>query len=113
MSETIRSRDIQRFFQELEQGMREITSEHIHTLIPELTRATILSLEVSVAHLRARYLKAACSVDPDADGDEANPSDIQALREKREAYEELRKAHEALMYAVERRYVDVEGLESE
>ena len=45
MSGVARNRDIQRFFQELEQGMREINREHIHTLIPELTRETILSLE--------------------------------------------------------------------
>lgn len=110
MSDRVRDRDIQHFFQELEQGMQEINREHIHTLIPQITRGTILSLEVSVAHLRARYLKAACSFDPDGGADGADPEDMQALREKREAYEELRKAHEALLYAVERRYVDVTDL---
>lgn len=110
MADRVRDRDIQHFFQELEQGMQEINREHIHTLIPEITRGTILSLEVSVAHLRASYLKAACAFDPESG---TSPADMQALRDKREAYEELRKAHDALLYAVERRYVDVADLKQE
>lgn len=110
MSGRASERDIQRFFQELEQGMRDINREHIHALIPEITRKTVLSLEVSVARLRARYLAAACALDPDAKGDHPDPVDVQKLRDRREAYEEVRKAHEALLYAVERRYVDVAEL---
>ncbi len=113
MSGRVRERDIQRFFQELEQGMRDINSEHIHALIPEITRETVLSLEVSVARLRARYLEAACAIDPDAKGDHPDPADVKKLRDLREAYEEVRKAHDALLYAVERRYVDVAGLKAD
>ncbi len=113
MGDTERERDIQHFFQELEQGMREINREYIHTMIPEVTREKILSLEVSVAHLRARYLKAALVVDPDATGDGPDPAEMKALRDMRDAYEELRKAHEALLYAVERGYVDLAGIDTE
>lgn len=112
MDDTVRHRDIQRFFNELEQGMREINRQHIHALLPGLTRDNILSLEISVARLRAQYLEAACALDPDATGDAPDPVEVQALREKREAYEEVRRAHEALLYAIERRYVAVAGLKS-
>jgi hypothetical protein len=112
MSGNVRERDIQRFLQELEQGIRDINREHINALIPALTRETILSLESSVARLRARSLEAVCGIQGAAGGKSPDPATVAVLREKREAFEEVRKAHEALLYAVGRGYVDISELKS-
>ncbi len=42
-----------------------------------------------------------------------DPAVIASLREKREAFEEVRKSHEALLYAISRGYVDIDELTSD
>jgi hypothetical protein len=110
MSGKVRDRDIQRFLQELEQGIRDINRTHIHAVLPTVTRETVLSLEASVAQLRAGYLEAACV---SASGGSPDAAAVASLREKRQAFEEMRKAHEALLYAIERGYVDIDELTPE
>ena len=110
MSGNVSDRDIQRFMQELEQGIREINRDHIRAVIPVVTRDTVLGLEASVARLRALYLEAACAIDSGGSAETPDPATIASLKEKREAFEEVRKAHEALVYAIGRGYVDIDEL---
>jgi len=105
--------EIQHFFDELEQCIRIINHETIHARIPEITRETVLAIEISAARLRSKYLEAVCRIDPN--DEEGTPKDEQVwnLRKSREAYEEVLKAHDTLLHAVKRGYVQVVGLKTE
>ncbi|HEY9080827.1 hypothetical protein [Magnetovibrio sp.] len=97
-----------RFLNEIEQGIRIANREIIHKRIPTLSKDTVLSFAVAIARLRTRYLEASFRA-ADADHGEAlTPDEIEELRMHREAYEETKKAFEALRYAIEQGYVDVE-----
>ena len=106
--------DQKRFLGEVEQGIRLANREIIHSLIPALTRETFVSFAVAVGQLRAKYLEAAFKIATTEDGQHHLPSkpDIDALRLRREMFEEARIAFDALRDAIEKGYVDVEGLES-
>lgn len=103
----------QRFLDEIEQGVRFANREIINKRIPELTTDNILAFAVAVGRLRARYLEAAFKLGIDEHGELPNPSDVQELKRRREMYEEARQAFEALRYAIERGYVDVQKTEKE
>ena len=99
-----------RFLGEIEQGIRFANREIIHTRIPELNKDAILSFAVAVGRLRARYLEEAFKIGVNEHGDAPEQSQIDEIRRRREMFEEARTAFEALRYAIERGYVDVEGL---
>jgi hypothetical protein len=99
-----------RFLGEIEQGIRRANREIIHQRIPELNKDTILSFAVAVGRLRARYLEAAFKIGVDEHGDAPEQAQIDEIRRRREMFEEARAAFDALRYAIERGYIDVEGL---
>ena len=99
-----------RFLGEVEQGIRFANREIIHDRIPELNKDTILAFAVAVGRLRARYLEEAFKIGVNEHGDAPEPEKIAEIRLRREMFEEARSAFEALRYAIERGYVDVEGL---
>lgn len=100
-----------RFLGELEQGIRFANREIIHDLIPILNKETFLSFAVSVGRLRAQYLRAAFDL-ATQHGHQHVPDRVQIdeLRARREMYEEAKGAFDALREAIEKGYVDVEGL---
>ena len=99
-----------RFLGEVEQGIRFANREIIHQRIPSLSKDTILSFAVAVGRLRARYLEAAFKLGVNEDGDPPDQTEINELRNRREMFLEAKEAFESLREAIEKGYVDVEGL---
>jgi len=97
-----------RFLNEIEQGIRIANREIIHKRLPALDKDTVLAFAVAIARLRARYLEAAFRAADTDKGEPLDQSEVAALRLHRESYEETKVAFEALRYAIERGYVDVE-----
>lgn len=96
-----------RFLNEIEQGIRVANREIIHAHIKDLNKDTVLSFAVAIARLRARYLDAAFRAASTDKGQPLDQSQVTQLRTHREAYDEAKKAFEALRYAIEQGYVDV------
>lgn len=104
--------DQKRFLGEIEQGIRQSNRQIIHQRIPSLNKETVLAFALAIGRLRARYLEAAFQLGVAEDGDPPNRAEIQELKTRREMFEEARHAFEALRDAIERGYVDIEGLRS-
>ena len=100
-----------RFLGEVEQGIRFANREVIHKLIPAVTKDSVLAFAVAVGRVRARYLEAAFNLGISEHGDQPNNTEISELKIHREMYEEVRAAFEALRDAIEKGYLDVQGLE--
>jgi len=97
-----------RFLNEIEQGIRIANREIIHKRIPALDKDTVLAFAVAIARLRTQYLEVAFKAAHSDKGGPLDQSQIDDLRTHREAYEEGKQAFEALRYAIEQGYVDVE-----
>lgn len=107
-SEIEESKLVKHFLNELDLGVRAANQEIIHARIPDLDREKAFIFATMVARLRADYLDAAfklCSPEGKSD-----PKDIDALRAKRQSYEEAREAFAALRHAIEVGYIDVAKL---
>jgi len=99
-----------RFLGEIEQGIRQANRQIIHQRIPSLNKDAIMAFALAIGRLRARYLEAAFHLGVADDGDPPNRAEIHELKTRREMFEEARHAFEALREAIEKGYVDVEGL---
>lgn len=99
-----------RFLSEVEQGIRAANRQAIHKRIPGINKDSTLSLAATVGRLRARYLEAAFKLAVNEQGDPPDQSEISELRNRREMYEEAREAFAALNEAIEKGYVDIDGI---
>lgn len=99
-----------RFLGEVEQGIRFANREVIHKLIPAITKDNVLAFAVAVGRVRARYLEAAFNLGISEHGDTPDQSEIDELKIRREMYEEAKAAFEALRDAIEKGYLDVQGI---
>lgn len=99
---------IKRFLNEIEQGIRIANREIIHSRLPTMNKNTILSFAVAIARLRANYLEATFNAAGQDNGEALTTEQVDHIRIQREAYEEAKKAFEALRYAMEQGYVDVD-----
>ncbi len=107
-SDRERLRSEQLFFEELDQDVRAANRDTIRARIPELSKESIHGLAVLVGRLRASYLQLAFRMCAESgSGDEPQASLIDALRARREMFEEARAAYEALRHAIERGYIDM------
>ena len=97
-----------RFLNEIEQGIRIANREIIHKRVKPVDKDSVLAFAVTIARLRARYLEAAFQAAEQDHGEPLNQDQITQLRIHREAYEEGKTAFEALRYAIEQGYLDVE-----
>ena len=100
-----------RFLGEIEQGIRLANRKSIHKRIPSIDKDNFLDFATTVARLRARYLEAAFKLGVNEQGDPPDQSQVTELRTRREMFEEARTAFEALREAIEKGYVDVEGID--
>jgi hypothetical protein len=96
------TRVYRRFIEEIEMALRAANREIIGKQIPELNKESFFRLAVSVAKLRADYLKAVLALNWEDDG-----IDVAPVQDKRAIYEEASKAFEALERIIERGYVDI------
>lgn len=99
-----------RFLGEIEQGIRLANTEIIHKQVHELSKDKILTLAVAVGRLRARYLDAAVHMPIGEGGEPPEAAIVEDLRTKRLLFEEAKASFEALVDAIEKGYIDVEGL---
>ena len=99
----------QHFLKEVEQLVQITNREILSQRMPPITRENILPLAVSVARLRGNYLAEAFRVAKADAGEAPAGSEIQALKTHRETYEEAKGAFEALIHAIERGYVGLDG----
>ncbi len=104
---------LKHFMEELEQGIRFANREIINKRIQGIDKNKILNFSVVVGRLRARYLEAAFKLSAEEEAIPPDPSEIEELRNKRMMYEEARDAFEALRYAIERGYLDIEPVEDD
>ena len=93
------------FLEEIEQGVEMANQEIIHASIASLGRERFLKFAVTVAKLRAQYLRAAFQLF--VGEAEPDPAGVATLRQKREMFEEALSAFEALRRAIEKGYVGV------
>lgn len=77
--------------------------------IPPVNQDAVLPLAISVARLRAEYLKAALALGASGVNDLPVEAELSELGKHRKAYEEGVAAFEALMRAIERGYIALEG----
>jgi len=98
-----------RFLEEVEMAVRAANQEIIGQRIPHLDRKAFFRLAVSVARLRADYLKAVMSLE----WDHAGPDGVTEIQNRRRVFEEARDGFEALQHAFERGYVAFEGNRSD
>ena len=99
-----------RFLGEIEQGIRVANTELIHKKIPELNKDKILTFAVAVGRLRASYLEMAVNMSVGEHGDPPDQAYIDELHRKRTMFEEAKIGFESLRDAIEKGYIDVEGL---
>lgn len=91
----------------IDKAIQPINREIIHKAIPGLNRDKYIEFAAVVAELRADYLAAALAYFLEQRrGATDDTGAIQALKAKRETYEEALAAYEALHRALERGYVD-------
>lgn len=96
---------------ELEQRRREINRNMIHPEIRELTLQVMEPIICSVAQVRAAYVQSLFDLVEQADG-LPTPEDIDRLRERRCALDEMVAAVNALETMIERGYVDAVATQS-
>ncbi len=99
-----------RFLGEIEQVIRSVNRERIHENIPLIDKEKIISLAKVVGYLRARYLESAFRLGLDADNPIPDKPTIEEMKSRRLNYEEARMAFESLREAIEKGYVDVDGI---
>ena len=97
------------FLEELQQGIQIANREIIQARIPELSKDSIHALAVTVSRLRASYLEAAFQMAAAMSDGTPDRSIVEDIRIRREMFEEARNAYDALVHAVQRRYIDVSG----
>ena len=93
----------QKFLQDVEHSIQDANRTVIHQRVPRLDKARFVEFATRVAKLRAEYLEAGLAL---ADG--GGDLSLDALKLRREAYEEGRDAFAALERAIERGYVDID-----
>lgn len=101
--------ELSRLKLKLDKSIREINQEIINPEIPELTMEDLEPVLRLVAKSRAAYLKQLFQATLSAGKGLPKPEVVDLLAEKRETYEELLKATQALETAIERGYLDVVG----
>lgn len=94
---------------ELDRALSLINREVMNPILPELTVNDIKPIMQMVAHARAEYLKELCDVSEKNQGETPSLEHVKRLRLKREIFEELVAAYQALDTAIERGYIDVEA----
>lgn len=103
------STDNNRLLLELEKYRRDINRELINSQLPELALVDLKPVLSMVAHARADYIKTLLSLpERHADG-KASEASIAELRRRRETFQELVDAMNALESVVARDYLDVKS----
>lgn len=101
------STDNKRLLLEIDTSIRDINRRTINPVIPELKLSDLHPVIEMVARARADYLRAFLELATEGPPREPTNEAIAELAQRREHYEELIKAMQALETAIEREYLDV------
>ncbi len=99
-----------RFVGEIEQAIRQINRELIHARVPVIDKEKVVAMARVVGLLRARYLESAFRLSRNADDAVPDKPTSEELHLRRQMYEEARMAFDSLREAIEKGYVDVQGV---
>lgn len=97
-----------RFLMELDLARREINRKVLSPNIQSIGVEEMKPTMRAVAHARAAYITAFMSV-ADSANPEPTPEMIATLKQRREAFDELRLAANALELVIQRDYIDVKA----
>lgn len=101
--------DHNRFLMEQDKLRREINREIMQPAFKQISRAELEPLLRVVANSRVAYIKQLMEVARGAD-DEVDAAQLKELRRRRETFQELVEAANALETIIERGYLDVESI---
>lgn len=96
-----------RFLLELEKFRYDINHDILKPRIDNLTLEQLRPVLTAVAHARADYVEALIEVGKSCENASPSSAQIETLKEKREAFDELVAAANALETVIQRGYLDV------
>lgn len=92
------------FLDQLEQSVKVVNREIIHSVIPKLNTDVFTKMAEGVARHRVRYLAAATQL---AGEEPLSPAQYAQLKSLREQFDESRAAFDAVKRAISRGYIDM------
>jgi len=107
------STDNNRLLLELEKHRRDINRDIINPHVPELALTDLKPVLSMVAHARADYIKTLLSLADSSEGQTPALEAINELKRRRETYQELVDAVNALESVISRDYLDVKSTRGE
>ncbi|MDP6709449.1 MAG: hypothetical protein QF893_24175 [Alphaproteobacteria bacterium] len=96
-----------RLDQEVEQAVHEANVQTIGSVTGAVDKDSFIRAAVTVSRLRAAYLKNVLALEVAVDGKVPDDAAIEALRHRREAYEEALQGFGALRHALKRGYFEL------
>jgi hypothetical protein len=97
------------FHLEMEQAIAMANREVMKSAkLPAVNQDSVLPLAITVARLRAEYLKAALAIGASGGNHSPVEAELNELGKYRKAYEEGVASFEALMRAIERGYIELD-----
>ncbi|HAY47530.1 MULTISPECIES: hypothetical protein [Thalassospira] len=101
------NRSKSRFMMGMEHVLREINHEIISPAIPDMSVENAVPLMITVARLRADYLKYAFKLSADRTDQHPTEEELKKLRHLRETYQEMLAAARELEHCIDRGYIDL------
>ncbi|MBX2831724.1 MAG: hypothetical protein KTR23_11160 [Rhodospirillales bacterium] len=101
------SRSKSRFMMGMEHVLREINHEIISPAIPDMSVENAVPLMITVARLRADYLKYAFKLTSDRSDQHPTEGELAHLKHLRECYQEMLAAARELEHCIDRGYIDL------
>lgn len=95
-----------RFLLELDKLRRDVNREILQPRIDTMTIERLRPIITAVAHARADYVEALIAFGDEVSNEAPKPERIAELKQKREAFEELVAAANALETVIQRDYID-------
>ena len=96
-----------RFMIGMEHVLREINHEIIGPAIPDMSVENAVPLMITVARLRADYLKYAFKLSSDRTDQHPTEEELAKLKHLRETYQEMLAAARELEHCIDRGYIDL------
>ncbi|WP_417829553.1 hypothetical protein [Thalassospira sp.] len=101
------TRSKSRFMMSMEHVLREINHEIISPAMPDMSVESAVPLMITVARLRADYLKYAFKLSASRDDHHPSAEELAKLKHLRESFQEMRAAAQELEHCIDRGYIDL------
>jgi hypothetical protein len=100
-------RNKSRFMMGMEHVLREINHEIISPAIPNMSVENVVPLMITVARLRAEYLKFAFHLCDDRNEEHPTTEELAKLKHLRERFQEMLAVAKELEHCIDRGYIDL------